>query len=96
MLKFLGFESQYVDEFRPELVFVRNDGKVDCKLCGATLSKMKVAKLHVKMKHKPPEYFKCSICEATIKHRQCFSSHINKTHHINGSSDNVKLYGQMV
>jgi len=91
-----GFEDQYVDEFRPEMVFIREDGRFECSLCGNILSAMSVARTHIIRMHTTPEYFKCSICEATIKHRQAFSNHINKMHHITGGRDYVKMYGRKV
>ena len=96
MPEFSGFEVQYVDEFRPEMVFLREDGRFECTLCGNILCAMSVARTHVIRMHTTPEYFKCSICEATIKHRQAFSNHINKMHHITGGRDYVKMYGRKV
>ena len=95
-LNFSGFEGQYVDEFRHELVLIREDGKFECSICGNTLSRMKVAKAHIIRMHITPEYFKCSICEATIKHRQAFREHINRMHHITGGKDYIKMYATKV
>ena len=95
MVSIMG-EDQYVDEFRPEMVFLREDGRFECTLCGNILCAMSVARTHVIRMHTTPEYFKCSICEATIKHRQAFSNHINKMHHITGGRDYVKMYGRKV
>ena len=96
MPEFSGFEVQYVDEFRPEMVFLREDGRFECTLCGNILCAMSVARTHVIRMHTTPEYFKCSICEATIKHRQAFSNHINKMHHITGGRDYLNMYGRKV
>ena len=95
-LNFSGFEGQYVNEFRHELVLIREDGKFECSLCGNILCRMTVAKSHIIRMHITPEYFKCSICEATIKHRQAFSKHINRSHHITGGKDYIKMYGTKV
>ena len=96
MPEFSGFEGQYVDEFRHEMVLIREDGKFECTLCGNILCRMTVAKSHIIRMHITPEYFKCSICETTIKHRQAFREHINRMHHITGGKDYIKMYGTKV
>ena len=98
MPEFSGFEGQYVDEFLPEMVLIRDDGRFECTLCGSILCQMSVARTHVIQKHIAPEYFKCSICQATVKHYQAFSKHLNRKHHITrgkfqSQSQNVKMYG---
>ena len=96
MPEFSGFEGQYVDEFLPEMVLIRDDGRFECTLCGSILCQMSVARTHVIQKHVAPEYFKCSLCEETIKHRQGFSKHINRRHQKKGGKDYVKMYGTKV
>ena len=51
MPEFSGFEGQYVDEFRHEMVLIREDGKFECTLCGNILCRMTVAKSHIIRMH---------------------------------------------
>ena len=96
MPAFSGFEGQYVDEFRPEMVSIIDSMRFGCSICGSILSAMSAARTHIIQKHVAPEYFKCSICEATIKHRQGFSKHINRMHQMTGGKDYVKMFGTKV
>ena len=89
-------EDQYVDEFRPEMVFNREDGRFDCTLCGKIMARQAVVRTHIIQMHVAPEYFKCSLCEETIKHRQGFSKHINRRHQMKGGKDYLKMYGTKV
>jgi len=84
-----GFEGQYFDEFRPEMVFVREDGRFQCTLCESILCQMSVARTHVIQKHVVPEYFKCKICQATVKHRMSLSQHLNRKHHIKKANKTI-------
>jgi len=84
-----GFEGQYVDEFRPEMVFIREDGRFECTLCRSILCQMSVARTHVIQIHVAPEYFKCKICHAAVKHRMSLSQHLNRKHHIKKTNKSI-------
>ena len=94
--EFSGLEGQYIDEFCPEMVSIREDGRFECTLCGNILGNKTLAKKHIIRIHVAPEYYKCRLCEATIKHSQSFSNHINRMHHITGGRDYVNMYGRKV
>ena len=87
--EFSGFEGQYVDEFRPEMVFIREDGRFECTLCRSILCQMSVARTHVIQIHVAPEYFKCKICHAAVKHRMSLSQHLNRKHHIKKTNKSI-------
>ena len=87
--EFSGFEGQYFDEFRPEMVFVREDGRFQCTLCESILCQMSVARTHVIQKHVAPEYFKCKICQAAVKHRMSLSQHLNRKHNIKKTNKTI-------
>ena len=87
--EFSGFEGQYYEEFRPEMVFVREDGRFQCTLCESILCQLSVARTHVIQKHVVPEYFKCKICQATVKHRMSLSQHLNRKHHIKKTNKTI-------
>ena len=95
MVSIMGGD-QYVDEFRPEMVSIIDNMRFGCTICGKIMARQAVVRTHIIQMHVAPEYFKCSLCEETIKHRQGFSKHINRKHQMKGGKDYVKMYGTKV
>lgn len=96
MSEFSGFEAQYVDEFRKDMVHEREDGNgFQCTLCGKIMTQKSVGKTHVLRTHITPEYYQCNLCYETIKHKFYFRKHISEKH-FKGGKNLIKNYASLV
>jgi hypothetical protein len=74
------------------MVSILQDGRAKCELCGSVYSNHGTAKMHVIRMHLVPELFRCTLCQAIIRHRLDFAKHINRKHNIRGVRGLIETY----
>jgi len=65
--------------------------RVLCPYCNTVYSNWQTFKTHYETVHQPAEYYKCRLCNTTIKHKVYFRKHITMKH-FKGGKDVIKNY----
>ena len=54
--------------------------RILCPYCNTVYSNWQTFKTHYETVHQPAEYYKCRLCNTTIKHKVYFRKHITTKH----------------